>query len=226
MGEETIAKPGPKSMKEAKAKKPVSKSTNSTFGGKTSAMVLSAIENLKEMPGSSLASIKHYIDSNYEVDVAKSLRSIQDALVKGVKTKTLIRSKGKLTTTGLFRIAKKAAEKLKKTTVKSKVDLTKKKEKAPKSPKKSEKAKKEDKPKNTKSVKSDKKDKTKSTKTEKKPKIEKKTIKKLTADKKATPKKNNLKKEAKQNQLQKRLYLRKRIKPHQRKLLKSQILKR
>merc|ERR1712150_332801 len=112
---------------------------------------MGAIESLKEKSGSSLDSIKKYIESNYKVEIDKVISSIRKALIKGVEKKTLLQTKGK-GSKGFFKIAKsKGAEKTKKTGEKVKA-------KEVKSNPKTKKAKKEEK--NTK-VASPKKEKTK-----------------------------------------------------------------
>merc|ERR1712190_595796 len=87
--EETKAKPAPKSVKAATAKKPKSKPTHPTVA----VMIEAAISNLKERTGSSLVAIKKYIATNYKVDVVKLNPHIKKSLINGVEKKTLIRVK-------------------------------------------------------------------------------------------------------------------------------------
>merc|ERR1719510_1990371 len=118
--EEPVTKPGPKSVKEAMAKKPVSKPTHPT----AFEMIRAAIENLKEKKGSSLDAIKKYIETTYKVDIAKVKDSIHRAINKAVERKTLVRTKGK-GSNRVFKIVKvaksKSSEKIKKVAAKEKV---------------------------------------------------------------------------------------------------------
>merc|ERR1712179_783525 len=134
--EEKKVKPGPKSVKEAITKKPISKPTHPT----AVAMVEAAIGNLKERSGSSLMAIKKYIATNYKVDVIRLNTHIKKALANGVEKKTLVRVKGK-GANGSFKLGKsEKKDKLKKIAKKPKVAKAKKpkvaKAKKPKKPKK------------------------------------------------------------------------------------------
>merc|ERR1712227_580316 len=83
--EETKAKPAPKSVKAATAKKPKSKPTHPTVA----VMIEAAISNLKERTGSSLVAIKKYIATNYKVDVVKLNPHIKKSLINGVERRHL-----------------------------------------------------------------------------------------------------------------------------------------
>merc|ERR1719351_443980 len=117
--EETKAKPAPKSVKAATAKKPKSKPTHPTVA----VMIEAAISNLKERTGSSLVAIKKYIATNYKVDVVKLNPHIKKSLISGVEKKTLIRVKGK-GASGSFKLGKSndKAEKPKKKAAKKAKD--------------------------------------------------------------------------------------------------------
>merc|ERR1712179_144079 len=216
--EEKKAKPGPKSVKEAITKKPISKPTHPT----AVAMVEAAIGNLKERSGSSLMAIKKYIATNYKVDVIRLNTHIKKALANGVEKKTLVRVKGK-GANGSFKLGKsEKKDKLKKIAKKPKVAKAKKpkvaKAKKPKKVKKESTPKSTPKPKAKKpkepNAKKPKQEKKKSAaKVAAKPKTEKKSLKKLTKSpkpkkavtKKATksPSKITNKKEAKKQVTQK-----------------------
>jgi len=183
--EEKKVKPGPKSVKEAITKKPISKPTHPT----AVAMVEAAIGNLKERSGSSLMAIKKYIATNYKVDVIRLNTHIKKALANGVEKKTLVRVKGK-GANGSFKLGKsEKKDKLKKIAKKPKVAKAKKpkvaKAKKPKKVKKETTPKSTTKPKSKKpkesNAKKPKKEKKQSAaKVAAKPKAEKKSLKKLT----------------------------------------------
>merc|ERR1712115_592233 len=183
MGEETKAKPAPKSVKAATAKKPKSKPTHPTVA----VMIEAAITNLKERTGSSLIAIKKYIATNYKVDVVKLNPHIKKSLISGVEKKTLIRVKGK-GASGSFKLGKSndKSEKPKKKAAKKAKDA---KETKAKKGKKVKKGKKEATPKKAA-------EKAKETKEEKKS-VKKTTKTKAAAAKKAAPKKAEKTKKAK-----------------------------
>ena len=92
-----------------KAKKPVKKPDHPPVAS----MVNSAITNLKDRKGSSLAAIKKYIGSNYKVDVAKLAPFIRRYLKKAVADGKLNQVKGS-GASGSFKLNKAAEEKPKK----------------------------------------------------------------------------------------------------------------
>merc|ERR1712179_734252 len=183
--EEKKAKPGPKSVKEAITKKPISKPTHPT----AVAMVEAAIGNLKERSGSSLMAIKKYIATNYKVDVIRLNTHIKKALANGVEKKTLVRVKGK-GANGSFKLGKsEKKDKLKKIAKKPKVAKAKKPKVA--KAKKPKKVKKETTPKSTTKPKSKKpkEPNAKKPKKEKKQSAAKKAAGTKPVAKKASPKK-------------------------------------
>ncbi len=139
------AKPATPAKKAAKPKKPADHPP-------VAEMVTTAINNLKERNGSSLAAIKKYISAHYKCDVAKLAPFIRRFLKKGVADGKLKQIKAS------YKIDKCKAEKPKKPAKKpKKADKPKKKASAKpkkaKTPKKAAKPKKAEKPKKAKSPK-------------------------------------------------------------------------
>ncbi|KAK6621910.1 hypothetical protein RUM44_001717 [Polyplax serrata] len=87
----------PSPVKPTKSKPPrkqIASENEDTPHPKTSAMVNSAIENLKERGGSSLHAIKKYIVTNYKVDPVKVAPLIKRYLKSAVLKGTLVQTKG------------------------------------------------------------------------------------------------------------------------------------
>ncbi|KAK6618866.1 hypothetical protein RUM43_013257 [Polyplax serrata] len=87
----------PSPVKPTKSKPPRKQITSENEAAshpKTSAMVNSAIENLKERGGSSLHAIKKYIVTNYKVDPEKVAPLIKRYLKSAVLNGTLVQTKG------------------------------------------------------------------------------------------------------------------------------------
>merc|ERR1711976_1036723 len=86
-----------------KAAKPKAKPTHPP----TAAMVMAAVEALKDAKGSSLPAIKKYIAANYKVDIVKLSPFVRKALKSLVEKKKLVQTKG-TGASGSFKLNKAA----------------------------------------------------------------------------------------------------------------------